>query len=70
MSALKKMVEKLPNVPGPLNKNVLIFSTKLYLNPGPSEPQYALHLQTVQIQIGWLLKKPADLELHCLLFGI
>ena len=23
--------------------------------------------QTVQIQISWLLQKPADLDLHCLL---
>ena len=33
-----------------------------FLNPGPAEPGYALSLQTVQIQISWLLKKPTDLD--------
>ena len=37
-----------------------------YLNPCPAEPGYILSLQTVQIQISWLLKKPTDLDLHCL----
>ena len=32
----------------------------------PAEPGYTLLLQTVQIQISWLLKKPTDLDLHCL----
>ena len=36
------------------------------LNPSPAEPGYVLSLQTVQIQISWLLKKPTDLDLHCL----
>ena len=36
----------------------------LNLNPRPAE--YILLLQTVQIQISWLLKKPTDLDLHCL----
>ena len=36
------------------------------INPCPAEPGYILSLQTVQIQISWLLKKPTDLELHCL----
>ena len=36
------------------------------VNPGPAEPGYVLPLQTVQIQISWLLKKPTDLDLHCL----
>ena len=36
------------------------------LNPGPADPGYALPLQTVQIQVSWLLKKPTDLTLHCL----
>ena len=40
------------------------------LNPCPAEPRYTLPLQTVQIQISWLLKKPTDLDLHCLLFSI
>ena len=37
-----------------------------YINPCPAEPGYTLPLQTVQIQISWLLKKPNDLDLHCL----
>ena len=37
----------------------------------PAEPGYALPLQTVQIQISWLLKKPTDLlDLHCLLLSM
>ena len=36
------------------------------INPGPAVPRYALLLQTVWIQISWLLKKPTDLDLHCL----
>ena len=39
-------------------------------NPCPAEPGYALSLQTMQIQISWLLKKPTDLDLHCLPFSI
>ena len=35
-------------------------------NPCPAEPGYTLPLQTVQIQISWLLKKPTDLDLHFL----
>ena len=35
-------------------------------NPGPAEPGYTLPLQTVKTQISWLLKKPTDLDLHCL----
>ena len=42
---------------------------KLRLNPGPAEPRYVLSLETVQIKISWLLKKPTDLNLHCLLTG-
>ena len=34
--------------------------------PYPAEPGYTLPLQTVQIQISWLLKKPTDLDLYCL----
>ena len=44
-------------------------SQQLFLcsfNPSPAEPGYALPLQTVQIQISWLLQKPIDLDLHCL----
>ena len=37
-----------------------------HFNPSPAEPGYNLPLQTVQIQISWLLKKPTDLDLHCL----
>ena len=36
------------------------------VNPCPADPGYNLPLQTVQIQISWLLKKPTDLDLHCL----
>ena len=36
------------------------------LNPGPAGPEYAPPLQTMQIQISWLLQKPTDLNLHCL----
>ena len=39
---------------------------KLLFNPCPAEPGCILPLQTVQIQISWLLKKPTDLDLHCL----
>ena len=38
--------------------------------PCPAEPGYALPWQTVQIQISWLLKKPTDLDLHCLSLSI
>ena len=63
------------------HKNCLIYvisvSTSIILwrnkknnvNPGPAEPGYALPLQTVLIQISWLLK-PTDLDLHCLAFYI
>ena len=40
------------------------------VNPCPAEPAYALPLQTVKIKISWLLKKPTDLDLHCLPFSI
>ena len=36
------------------------------INPCPAEPGYTLPLQTAPIQISWLLKKPTDLDLHCL----
>ena len=36
------------------------------LNPCPAEPRYTLPLQTVEIQISRLLKKPTDLDLQCL----
>ena len=36
-------------------------------NCGPAEPRYTKPMQTVTIQISWLLKKPTDLDLHCLL---
>ena len=40
------------------------------INPGPAEPRYALSLQTMKIQISWLLQKPTDLDLHCLPFSM
>ena len=36
------------------------------VNTTPAEPRYVLPLQTVLIQISWLLKKPTDLDLHSL----
>ena len=36
------------------------------LNPSPAEPGCTMFLQTVKIQINWLLKKPTDLDLHYL----
>ena len=36
------------------------------LKSGPAEAVYAMPLQTVQIQISRLLKKPTDLDLRCL----
>ena len=46
-----------------LNKPYELDST---FNPSPTEPEYALSLQTVQLQVSWLLKKQTDLDLHCL----
>ena len=40
------------------------------LNPDPAEPGHNLSLQTVEIQISWLLQKPTDLDLHCLPFSM
>ena len=42
----------------------------LKVNLCPAEPGYTLSLQTVQIQISWHLKKPTDLDLHCLSFSM
>ena len=42
----------------------------LIVNPEPAESGYALPLQTVKIQISWLLKKPTDLDLQCLLLSM
>ena len=47
-----------------------LFLSWAMINPGPAEPGYALPLQTLQIQISWLLKKPTDLDLHCLPFSM
>ena len=44
--------------------------TDALLPSSPAEPGYALPLQTVQIQISWLLKKSTDLDLHCLSFSM
>ena len=44
----------------------LIIQIQSVINPCPAEPRYTLPLQTVLIQISWLLKKPTDLDLHCL----
>ena len=48
----------------------LQFSKRIHFNPSPAEPGYTLTLQTVKIQNSWLLKKPTDLDLHCLPFSI
>ena len=45
-------------------------SISLKINPNPVEPGYTLPLQTVLIQISWLLKKPTDLDQHCLSFSM
>ena len=44
-------------------------SSHIHINLCSAEPGYVLPLQTVKIQISWLLKKPTDLDLHCLPFG-
>ena len=44
----------------------VLSNLSLFVNPSPAEPGYALSLHAVQIQISWLLKKPTDLDLHCL----
>ena len=41
-----------------------------YVNHCPAEPGYTLPLQTLLIQISWLLQKPTDLDLHCLSLSI
>ena len=39
-----------------------------YFNPCPAEPSFTLLLQTVDPdQLAYSLKKPTDLDLHCLL---
>ena len=45
-------------------------SVKQCLKHGPNEPWCAFPLQTVNIHISWLLKKPTDLGLHCLSFSV
>ena len=45
-------------------------SISLKINPYPVELGYTLPLQTVLIQISWLLKKPTDLDQHCLSFSM
>ena len=44
----------------------LLLHSHYTFNPCLAEPGYTLPLQTVKIQISWLLKKPTDLDLHCL----
>ena len=44
--------------------------TLFAINPGPAGPGYTLPLQTMNIQISWPLKKPSDLDLHCLSLGM
>ena len=40
------------------------------INLSFAEPRYVLPLQTVLIKISWHLKKPTDLDLHCLSFSM
>ena len=54
-----------------VNNFVLLFDSPTVgqttkINSCPAEPGYALSLQTVQTQISWFLKKPTDLDRHCL----
>ena len=42
----------------------------IYISPCPAEHGYTLPLQTVKIQISWLLQKPSDLDLHSLSLNI
>ena len=44
-----------------------IFVKSDSINTCPAEPKNVLLLQTVYIQISWLLKKPTDLDLHCVI---
>ena len=44
----------------------VLVSWVILLNPGPTKAGYARTLQTVKIQISWLLNKSTDLDLHCL----
>ena len=48
---------------------IITLRVTLNVNPCPVEPGYVLPLQTVKIQISWLLMKPTDLNLHCLSFS-
>ena len=59
MPLFRKEAKTVDRVSSPENVSV-------HLNFCPFEPGYTLPLQTVQIQISWLLKKPTDLDLHCL----
>ena len=67
------LTELLPCPPPPqsINLRLCLYKGQIWhkmmlntLNPSPAEPRYVLPLQTVQIQISWLL--PTDLDLHCL----
>ena len=45
-------------------------NSNYYLNLALLVLDMPLSLQTIQIQISWLLQKPTDLALHCLSFRI
>ena len=53
-----------------LTDHILVILNCIRINPSLAEPGYVLPLQTVKIQISWLLKKPTDLDLHCLPFSM
>ena len=57
-------------VAGPIRRDSILTQplriSNTCINPGTAVPEFTLSLQTVEIQISWLLKKPTDLDLHCL----
>ena len=59
-----------PGLDFPYKLSAILFPYHISINPCPAEPRYTLPLQTVKIQISWLLKKPIDLDLHCLLLSM
>ena len=71
LSIMQKIVENLLSGSTPLNllnklpRILLIFSQLDYLIQ-VVDTNSNTDWQTVQIQISWLLKKPTDLDLHCL----
>ena len=48
---------------------VLLTDGQVFFSPGSPVFTHLHQIQTVQIQISWLLQKPTDLDLHCFLKG-